>query len=363
MSEALHHIRLLAGLEIQAGESPRRSLDRGDAERLAEHLAADLHRQVAEVQDGLLVLGASLLEPFELLQPGFPAWSALESLAEPTIRQNGFSPGILAIGAHAGRMPHAELQPPGRPAQGQFVTIPMVLICPAEGADAVKQALEDRLFEQGSIDPPARALLAESAGIDSVHGQLLTLADLVALQNVQLDAAGLGGFWPVVEQVLTDPDTAQTHELPGGLGARWLPEAGRIEVEFTSFDQFEGDIDDYALWLRAFRTLATLLDTHAIEWRANPVEPVVFDPDNSTMIDYGGRWEHGDGITAHHHPDIGLLAWTVVEDGRMMHLYPLRAASADRVMRDLAARGLSRYDDSQRVHTDAQGGRLQPATP
>lgn len=363
MSEAVHHIRLLVGLETQLVEPMSRTLDRSQAESLGEHLATDLHRVVPQVENALLVLGASLLEPFEVMQPDFPAWQALESLAEPTLRERGFAPGVLAIGAHAGRMPHADLQPPKRPPQGQFVTLPMLLICPADEGEALKQVLEDRLFEQGSIDPPARACLSEAAGVDSVHGQLLTLADLIALQNVQLDAAGLGGFWPVVEEVLTRPDSERRHDLPGGCQARWSPQSGRVEIPFVSFDQFDGDIDDYALWLRAFRTLATLLDTHGIDWHAEPETPVVFDPDTSTMIDSAGRCKAAEGITAHHHPDIGLLAWTVVEDGRLMHLYPLRPESADRVMRDLATRGLTRFDASQQVHTDPETGRLRPASP
>ncbi|MDZ7791333.1 MAG: hypothetical protein U5L08_12740 [Xanthomonadales bacterium] len=361
MNESMHHIRLLAGLEIQPGRNPERTLDRHRAERLAGHLAEDLRRTVAAVDRTMLVLGAALFEPFELMRPGFPAWGALEELADSTVRERGFEPRLLAIGSHRGRMPHAALQPPGQAPQGLFLALPITLVCPADEAEALRQALEDGLFERGSIDPPARALLSESVGLETVHGQLLTLADLIALQHVQLDGAGLGGFWPVVEKVLVEGERDHDHEaLPGGLRAYWRAGSG-VEIPFVSLDQFDGDGDEYALWQRAFRTLTTMLDSHGIDWQALPEEPVVFDPDNSSMIESAGVTDRADGVTVQHHPDTGLVAWTVVEDGRMMHIYPLRPASADRVMRDLAARGLPRFDASQQLHIDQETGRLQPA--
>ncbi len=361
MNENVHHIRLLAGLEIQPGKQPRRTLDRHRAEQLAGHLAADLHRVVPGVERGMLVLGACLFEPFELIRPGFPAWLALDELAESTLRERGFEPRVMAIGSHKERMPHAGLQPPSDAPQGQFLALPMTLICSDEEAEALEQKLEDALFERGNIDPPARALLAETAGLDSVHGQLLTLADMIALQHVQLDGVGLGGFWPVVERILVEDGHSHDHELPAGLTASWDAQTRRVELPFTSFDQFDGGPDDYALWLRALRTMTALLDSHGIDWRARPDEPVVFDPDYGAMIESAGSAHHPEGITVHHHDDIGLVAWTVVEDGRMMHIYPLQPESASRVMRDLTARGLMRYDTGNELHTDPDSGRLRPA--
>jgi hypothetical protein len=363
MNESLHHIRLLAGLEIDPGSTPGRVLDRHRAEHLGGLLAEDLRRVVPAVEHTMLVLGACLFEPFELMHPGFPAWAGLEDLAGSTLRERGFEPRILAIGAHRSRMPDDRLQPPAEPPQGQFLALPVTLICPESRAEQLEGELEEALFERGSIDPPARALLSEAAGLETVHGQLLTLADLIALQHVQLDGAGLGGFWPVVEAVLIDPDREHRHELPAGLVATWNPGEGRVDLPFFSFDQFSGSVDDYALWLRAFRTLTTLLDSHGIAWRSWPQDPVVFDADYASMIESKGPTDHAEGVTVQHHPDIGLLAWTVVEDGRMMHIYPLRPESANRVMRDLATRGLQHFDASQQLYTDAEDGRLRPAEP
>lgn len=361
MSESVHHIRLLAGLEIPAGENPRRTLDRHRTEQLAGHLAGDLCRVIPSVDRTMLVLGGALFEPFELMRPGFPVWEALEELAESTLRERGFEPRILAIGSHRSQMPHEQLQPPEAPPQGQFLALPLTLICPADAALSLRKEVEDALFERGSIDPPARALLSEAAGLETVHGQLLTLADLIALQHVQLDGAGLGGFWPAVEQVLVESDRRHDSDLPAGLEAHWDPQSQHFAIDFVSLDQFTGEADDYALWLRAFRTLTALLDNHGIDWRAMPGDSVVFDSETISMIESAGPIDCADGLTVHHHPDVGLVAWTVVEDGRMMHIYPLRPESANRVMSDLAARGLRRFDASQQLHIDTETGRLRPA--
>lgn len=363
MNDSVHHIRLLAGLEIDPGHGNAitRTLDRHQADTLASHLAGDLHRAVPEVETTMLVTAGTLLEPGEMIRPGFPAWAGLEELAETTLRERGFGARILAIGAHAGRLPHRDLQPPDTPPQGRFLALPITLICPQEQAVDLKARLESSLFERASLDPPARALLSEATGLDSVHGHLLTLADLIALQHVQLDGAGLGGFWPVVEQSLVDPDQAASHELPGGLTASWQPAQGRVTIDFFSFDQFDGDIDAYALWQRAFRTLTALLDNHAVDWRARPSDPVVADGHNATLVEPAGRFQAADGITVQHHPDVGLLAWSVVEDGRLIHVYPLNAESVNRVMNDFAERGLHRFDDRHRVHHDPESGKLLPA--
>src|SRR5690625_5230859 len=74
MTEQLHHIRLLAGLEIESGQNIRRTLERAQAEQLAAHLAEDLHRHVPEVDQTLLVCAGAIFEPFELMRPGFPVW-------------------------------------------------------------------------------------------------------------------------------------------------------------------------------------------------------------------------------------------------------------------------------------------------
>lgn len=361
MTEQLHHIRLLAGLEIESGHNIRRTLERAQAEQLAAHLAEDLHRHVPEVDQTLLVCAGAIFEPFELMRPGFPVWKALEDLASSTLRERGFEPGLLSLGAHSGRMPDKALQPPDATVSGQLVALPISLACPADQAEILKHVLESKLFERASLNPPARALLSDQAGLKSVHGHLLTLADLIALQHVQLDSAGLGGFWPVVNDVLTGGDEKHRFDLPVGLKADWLPEQACVEIDFVSVDQHGGSTDDYALWLRAFRTLAALLDAHGIRWQVRCADSLVMDDSYQSLIDAAGNSDEAEGVTVHNHRDIGLVAWTVVEDGHMHHIYPLRPESAHSIMKDLKARGFANFSISRKIHVDTRTGRLAPA--
>ena len=361
MNQTLHHIRLLAGLEIEPGGQPLRMLSRDDASELAGHLATDLARVLPEAENTLLMASACLFEPNELLQPDFPAWQALEELAANMHRQSGFRPQVVAFGAHGGRMPHAALQPPPAPPQGQFIALPLLLVCSSDSAASIESKLEAELFESGSIDPPARSLLHSAAGLESVHGQLLTVNDLIALQHVQLDSVGLGGFWPVIEQVLLAGGTPQDFELPAGLEVFWQPDGKCLDIRFVTFDQSELSPDEYCLWMRAFRTLTALLDAHGIDWRPQSEDPVAWDEHQQMMIETSGPSGHKDGLTVHHHPHLGLVAWTVVEEGRLMHLYPLRPDAADQIERELAARQSGLITRCKTIHSDPDTGKLAPA--
>lgn len=361
MNQTLNHIRLAAGLEIEPGARPNRTLERDQASELAGHLAADLARVLPSADQALLTVGAGLFEPNELLRPELPVWQALEELVGHLMRQSGFRPQVMAFGASDGRMAHAALQPPDTPPLGQFIVLPLMLTCPAELSDSIESTLENTLFENGSIDPPARALLQESAGIASVHGQLLTVNDLIALQHVQLDAAGLGGFWPVIEQLLLADTADQDFNLPGHLKASWQTAQKRIDIQFLGHDQAVGRNVDYILWTRALRTLLAMLDAHGITWQAQADGQLVFDPAQQMMIESAGESVLPDGVTVHQHPDLGLVAWTLVEDGRVMHLYPLQPEAAGQIEQDLTARQSAPIVRCRNINTDPNTGRLAPA--
>lgn len=323
MSERLHHIRLLAGFEVHPDSGRTRILDKSDCEQLAAALAQDLARVVESARSAMLIAAGSLLEPTELLRPGFMAWQALADLARPVIRDHGTSGQILAIGSHGGRLPDARLSPAGPKAAGHFLAIPVLLICDAEDGPQLGAELERELFERGAIQPPARAILAESTGFDSVHGQLLTLNDQLALQHVQMDTAGLGGFWPVVQQALLEPESAADFDLPGTVQARWNEADRQVDIEFLSFDQFGTGPDEYALWVRAWRSLTLLLDSHAIAWQAR--SDLDHDEEHGCLVEDAGPTDRADGLTIQAHPDCGLIAWTRVRSSHQHNIYPLSA--------------------------------------
>ncbi len=358
MIQDSHHIRLLASFEIEPGAAVQRCLERADCQTIAAALAADIARVVGDTAPMTLVVGGGLLEPSELLRPEFPAWRALAELAEPAIRQSGLPALIMGIGAHQGRLPDRRLAPPDASAQGHLLALPMLLVTTGDGAELAAK-LEAELFERGGIAPPARALLAEHAALASAHGQLLTLADLIALQHVQMDTAGLGPFWPLVETALLAEPDPQSVRLPADVAAAWDPEALCWSVSFLSFDEAQQPLEDYVLRLRALRSLTTLLDHHGVPWRAD--SSLTLDASRDCLVESVGPSRQPASVTEHVHSSCGLVAWTLIDDGRQINLYPLSGRSVRHLRSDFEARGLVVRRSPDGVCYDPGSLRLRPA--
>ena len=323
VSDELFPHRLLASLEVMPGTPCRRSLSRRQCETLAQALATDLARTVPAAADGLLVVGGSLLEPAELLRPGWPVWQALQDLAAPLLRQGRGHGELLAVGG-APELPDARLQAPDQAPAGALLAIPMLLISETD----LSAVLEAELFERGSLHPPARAELAQSAQLSTQHGQLLTVHDLMALQHVQLDSAGLGGFWPLLEQLLMDPERDASVTLPAHLQAQWHAARRQCVLTFETppaFRQRTGeDMNAYVLWQRAYRSLLALTEAHALAVQTEPQPPLrAGDGADTACWQRPAQAQDADGVTEHSHPSLGPIAWTEVRDGQRCDWYAL----------------------------------------
>ncbi|MFU8830952.1 MAG: hypothetical protein ACNA7J_02240 [Wenzhouxiangella sp.] len=357
MKEALHHIRLLAIFEIQPGSSGSRFLTRADCERLAAALAADLARAEPEALEAMLIVGGSLLEPSGLLRPGFQAWAALGDLAQPAIREHGTKGQVLAIGAHHGRLPDARLRAEDKPPDGRFLAVPLLLVGPEGPSKRLRARLEETLFEAGGVSPPAQAVLAETTRFDTVHGQLLTLGDLMALQHVQMDTAGMGPFWPVVEHVLVSDEERLQFSLPARLEAAWHPDQA-VVIRFVSFDQYPGEPDEYPLWVRAFRSLCALLDNHGIPWQIDT--DLDHDPERECVIENAGPIDRPDSLTEQVYAECGLFAWTRIEAGDQVNFYPLTPQALERLAVELAVGLPTRTRNCGSIRYDSANPKLRP---
>ena len=321
MKDTTHHIRLVASFEIRPPPADARFVfERAEAERLGDLIAGDLANCVPEVRYGHLITGPALLEPGQIISPEHAPWQSMLRLGEPAPE-----PGITSIGAHRGRMAHAPLMPYWTPPRGLFVCLPIVLSVPDTAArEAISSRLEQKLFETGGLRPPAMGTLVEISGLDPVHGQLMTRADLMALVKVQLAGAGLDPFWPPIEHAVLEPQQPATLELPGGLVAEWHIDARGWELEFVPFHATRDDPAAYALWLRSLRQTSALLEAHLVRWRAGSRLAGI-------EIDARGRWACCDLGPATplkqgaivHHPDVGLVAYAGVIDARRKAFYPL----------------------------------------
>lgn len=355
----MNDICLVATFEIESGGDVHRLLSRADCEALAAALAQDLARQVEDAGAGLLVVGGGLFEPSELLRIGFPAWQALSDLSRNAFQSPGIEGSVMAIGAHGGRLPDSRLTPSGSGLGGQLLALPLMLRCSGADAASLKEQFESILFEKGGLHPPTRAAFSQATGLDTGHGQLMTLNDLIALTHVQMDTAGLGAFWPVVEHVLIRDRKSIRFDLPGPLMTRWCNESRTAKVRFETFDDFDGGIKEYALWTRAYRSLSALLSLHGVELQVESDHTL--DETRHALIETSGPANGSTRLTEQVHGECGLLCWTLIEDRKQFNLYPLDSAGINLLKQDFAARNLDAHRPSAGVELDANGDRLQPA--
>lgn len=342
MNDASNHIRLVAGFEIRPpADGARFVFERADAERLGGLIAEDLAHCVPEVTRGHLITGPALLEPGQVISPAHAPWSSMLRVAGPERE-----PGVTSLGAHAGRLAHAPLMPYWTPPRGRFVCLPIVLsVADAAVHEALSARLEQTLFETGGLRPPAMGTLVEISGLDPVHGQLMTRADLMALIKVQLAGAGLDPFWPPVEHAVLQPQQQVTLELPGGLVADWNVDGGGWELDFVPYHAADCDAAAYALWLRALRQTTAVLESHLVRWRADSrIEAVEIDPQGRwACCDLGPAAASGRASIVQH-PDVGLIAYAGVIGGRRKAFYPLDQDALDALEADLRASGIEQFD-------------------
>lgn len=326
MKQASHLIRLVAGIEVRPPSADARFvIEREAAERIGGHIAEDLAACVEAVTAGHLATGPALLEPGQVLAPERRSpWSKLAELARLDRPQ---SPGVTTLGAHRGRLPDPVLGPDPLPPSGQFLCLPLLLRL-EDDVDAVTAALERELFDIGGLRPPALGELMQTTGLEPVHGQLMTLTDLMALVKMQLAGAGLDPFWPPVEHMLLESDRACAFELPAGIQARWQPDASAL-VFVLDFDA-DGRIaapSEMLRW-RAFRQQTAVLDQHRTDWRVESTTP-------RAVVDPAMRWIEVDAgpttvsasapVELEQDRELGLLGFRMVRDGRLLRCYPLRA--------------------------------------
>ncbi|MBY6204911.1 hypothetical protein [Halomonas denitrificans] len=322
MSESPNPIRLVAGIELRPPSPDARFvLEREHAERVGGAIGDDLARCVPAVTGAHLVTGPALLEPGQVLSPDHSPWNAIEVVAGPRREP---APGLTTLGAASGRLSHETLGPYRGVPDGLFVCLPMLLFAPPGERETLDTALERELFDHGGLHPPSLAALAETTGLEPVHGQLMTLTDLAALVKMQLAGAGLDPFWPPVEHALLAPDEPARLDLPAGLRADWSVEDRGWELALRN--PADPPDDDDALWLRAFRQTTVLLETHLIPWRATVGDPDArLDPDNRWVRFDRGADDGNDRIEPVNHPDVGLVGFEAVAAGRRTLALPLVA--------------------------------------
>ena len=358
---ALHAV---LAVELAEGSVPARlTLDRDAADTLAAHVAADLVALLPGVQHARLLLGGTLLDPAEVLRPGFPVHAALEELAVRMPR----TAAVVAFGSHEGRMPIAALMPDAALRGSVLRVLPLVLETGAEHAPALGAALESELAARGEAGTLTADGLMRALGARFAHARYLTQADLLALVCVQYEHRGLAPFWQLIEAALLTPDRVEETLSPRGLRCCWDGRAVRSETPAAWMQHRDpADADDaahaYAGAVFELRQAAALAGAHGLALAFDAAEgDAALGYAIETIAD--PRAELGvPQLIAHPAPGLGVVAVTAVQTRPGgAHLLaiatPLRSDALPAICAALAARyaAAATPQHQPRLQLDANG--------
>lgn len=247
---------------------------------LVDAIAADLARLLPGVEGlGLAVAGA-LFDPAQVLRPGWPLFAELGLLYRRE-RRGDHTPAVVGFGAAGGRMASPVLEPEPGFGGGHFVVVPLVLVGDDALAQAVGLRMEREFSDTGLAGAAVPLFLRQALGLEAAHARYMTRHDLCALTAMQLDHAGLGPVWSLLEAALLAPTQTQFARTEGG--AAWRYGAGGLRAAGFGFGAWargpgatlaaSARAEGFAETLLAQRRVAALLTAHGL-----PPAWVVGDP-------------------------------------------------------------------------------------
>lgn len=266
---------------VAAGAVPPEPLSRDAAEVLAGAISADLHRIVGDaVHDVGLALPGGLYDLTELLRPGLPLVEGLLEVYRGSLRGGAFEPHVVALGSAAGRFPVPTLAPARAPGSGPLLAVPFALVAPGERLDALSSRLESDLLEKGGASLDTDRVIRQQFGVAPIHLTYATFNDLGALMRIQLEHAGLGPLWRLMESALYRPDTVEAVELESG--NRFFSRHGQVWTPIEDLDEWvrqrgrrcspAAALEGYARWQKHQRQYMAGLAAHGLT--VHPVRPV-----------------------------------------------------------------------------------------
>lgn len=348
-TEATRFYRALVAIETDAtryygpGASRPALLGPADAEQMLAHIAADLRSMLPGIAECSLIAAGALYDQTQILRPGYPVFSALESAAAA---QRAFKPGLVSIAAADGVMPVAELQPAEDIPLGLLQLLPVVVHGPAERIAELGQAMEYRFLEQGQLSAHAAAWLQTGFGVVVNHARLMTLTDLDAMRRMQLEHFGFLPLWELLDAALAGRGETLAVTTPSGQDWQWRN--GEVHTEFETFDHWASRgggagkptarlalAGGYGDWTREMRQYIVTLRAHGVGVRFHL--PGSDDPLEGTYLcEVSQSLPQDDdfAITEHGFGDLGTIAVTAVNGRRVENYYPLRP----RALNDIHAR-------------------------
>lgn len=210
------HVMALIALECEIpGVPPRVAVDRATASVLADALAHDLAAHVPELRALDFVFVGALYDQAQMLRPHWPLHAAL-AVSLDHLPRNAADTHVIALGAHDGKLPHADLQPEVGLFGSPMLVLPWLLAGRAETVAVVGQRLEQELLESGLIGAELALAIGEAFAVKTAHARHMTTLDLCALACAQYEHADLAEIWQIVEAALLRPDQDRRVDFADG---------------------------------------------------------------------------------------------------------------------------------------------------
>jgi hypothetical protein len=321
-----------------------------ETEQLLAHIAADLGKLFPEVnQHGLCGAGV-LYDQAQVLRPGLPLFRAMADVARRRWKQHGRRTGLLSIGTADGHLPREELVPDPALPPGVLQLLCLQLHGDADALRILEDEMEHRFMEEGQLSPLSARALERAFGVATTHVRFLTVTDLLAMLKLQLEHFGFPALWTLIDAALENA-TACEVQGEGGQRFRWFD--GAVHAEFETFDHWarhgggrelpaDALAQTYLAWTREYRQLLITLAAHGV--RVEQHLPGSREPLTGLFLEEPGAaaGERPNAITEHDGGELGTLAVTVAEDGRLRHFYPLAPEGSNAIHAHIAGRGIAR---------------------
>lgn len=284
-----------------------------EASILLEAIATDLARLAPDAVRCDLVAPGALYDVAQLLRPGWPIEAELARLRQGLgARASG---QVVAFGAAGGSLPSPVLEPELSLAGGAMLLMPWMLLAEPKAIAAAAADMESRFEDEGLASAGVNLFLRQSLGREVTHARYLTRNDLLALTALQLDHAGLGPAWVILETALLAPEEGAVVELPlgGSLsfdGERvkaWLP---GLAAHLASGPATTEAIEAFARQLGFQRSAAALFAAHGLASTSRisrSDSPLLLE----TEATKDGVWEVGDRLVRLVHPSLGIVGLVV----------------------------------------------------
>lgn len=357
---SIHNLYILVGIETDPthyhGENAGRPrlLDKVAAEQVLAHLATDLTGMFQDISRCSLTMAGALFDQTQLLRPGLPVFSALETLQHASNPGSDFQSRLLSIGAANQQMPLPALQPFEDIALGLLQLLPILISGPQEIISATSKEMEFRFLEEGQLSPHSAKALESQFKVPIEHTRFMTLTDINAMRRLQLEHYGFLPLWELLDASMNAPDSSLEVTTADGLKLAWRN--GAVHTEFESFDwwaQHGGGADKpaarqqlqsgYTLWSREYRRYITMLNAHGVHVAQHLPGLQDTELEDSFFLEESTAQPPANAapVTEHQADDLGTVAVTVVKGQRQINFYPLIARGLNDLHRFIQAEGFS----------------------